>query len=156
MFGGDGRQVRIPEDRDFTLIEVRVIQKISEEICRCYADSWQSVHPIQVQAVSKETNIQFVNIAQPSDPVAVVTATVTIDSSRSTLAICLPYATLDPIKDMLKGSYVGTNLDPEDVAAGGSARPCSAFRLRCAAARLGDHHLARPDAVSTGGYPSTQ
>lgn len=111
MFGGGGKPFEINEERDFTMIEWRVIQKIAEDICRCYTDSWASVHPVQVQQSGTETNVQFINIAQPSDPVNVVDCDVMIESSRSALSLCIPYATLEPIKDLLKGAFVGDNLD---------------------------------------------
>ena len=51
LFGGDGKPYDVSEDRDFTMIENRVITKISQDICRCYTESWASVHPIHVQQV---------------------------------------------------------------------------------------------------------
>lgn len=115
LFGGDGKPVEIHEDRDFTLIENRVTIKIADEICRCYVDSWASVYPINAQRTGSETNVQFINIAQPSDPVNVVDCEVTIEGARYALSICLPYATIEPIKDVLKGSFVSENLDLDTV-----------------------------------------
>jgi flagellar motor switch protein FliM len=113
LFGGGGKPIEIHEDRDFTLIEKRVTSKMAEEICRCYIDSWTSVHPINVQIMSSETNVQFINIAQPNDPVNVVDCEITIEGSHYTMSICLPYSTIEPIKDVLKGSFVNEtqNLD---------------------------------------------
>lgn len=115
LFGGDGKPVEIHEDRDFTLIEGRVTIKIAEEICRCYVESWMPVHPITVQRMGSETNVQFINIAQPSDPVNVVDCEVTIEGTRYALSICLPYATIEPIKDVLKGAFVAENLDMDSI-----------------------------------------
>jgi flagellar motor switch protein FliM len=106
MFGGSGRQIQISPERDFTLIEQRLIRKMTEEVCRCYTESWSSVHPIHLQLVGSETNVQFINIAQANDPVHVVDCDVAIENSRSSLSICIPFATLEPIKDILRGVYV--------------------------------------------------
>lgn len=106
LFGGEGKPIEIHEDRDFTLIERRVTKKVAEDICRCYIDSWTSVHPLNVQVTSSETNVQFISIAQPNDPVNVADCELTIDGTHYTLSICLPYATIEPIKDVLKGTFI--------------------------------------------------
>jgi len=111
LFGGDGKPIEIQEDRDFTLIENRVTAKIADEVCKCYVESWASVYPISVTRTSSETNVQFINIAQPSDPVNVVDCEVTIEGNRYALSLCLPYSTIEPIKDILKGAFVTDRLD---------------------------------------------
>jgi flagellar motor switch protein FliM len=112
MFGGNGKQIQISTDRDFTLIEQRVTQKMAEDICHCYAESWSSVYPIRLQIVGSETNIQFVNIAQAGDPVHVIDCDVVIEGSRANLSLCIPFSTLEPIKDVLKGVYVADKDGP--------------------------------------------
>lgn len=115
LFGGDGKPIEIHEDRDFTLIEKRVTAKVAEEICRCYIESWTSVNPINVQITSSETNVQFINIAQPNDPVNVVDCEVTIEGAHYTLSICLPYSTIEPIKDILKGAFINDRQDRDSM-----------------------------------------
>lgn len=111
MFGGNGQPVAISEERDFTLIEQVVIQKIAEDIRKSYAESWQSVYPLHLEEAGTETNLQFINIAQAQDAVDVVDCDVTIESNRTSLSICIPYATLEPIKDILKGAFTIKNAD---------------------------------------------
>ena len=111
LFGGDGTPIQINEDRDFTLIEDRVIQRMADSICRCYTEAWASVYPINMEVVGHETNVQFINIAQSSDPVNVVDCDVTIEGNRSSLSICLPYTTIEPIKETLKGTFVSEDID---------------------------------------------
>jgi flagellar motor switch protein FliM len=106
MFGGDGKPFTIHEDRDFTMIENRVIAKITSDVCHCYAESWASVFKLSIQPAGAETNVQFINIAQPSDPVNVVDCDVLIDGTHSALSFCIPYATIEPIKDVLKGTFL--------------------------------------------------
>lgn len=111
MFGGAGKQIQISPERDFTLIEQRLVQRMAEEICRCYTESWSSVYPIHLQVVGSETNIQFINIAQASDPVHVVDCDVVVEGNRTALSLCIPFSTLEPIKETLKGSYIGDKSD---------------------------------------------
>lgn len=111
LFGGDGKSVKVDEERDFTLIEHRVIQTITEEIIRCYTEAWSAVFPVHIVEAGSETNLQFINIAQPSDPVNVVDCDVTIEGQRSSLSLCLPYAMIEPIKETLKGSFITEKQD---------------------------------------------
>lgn len=115
MFGGLGKQIDITEDRDFTLIESRVIQKIAEEIARCYTDSWAPVHPVHFNQVGSEVNVQFINVAGASDPVNVVDCEITIENNKATLALCIPYATIDPVKEILKGIFASDEIEPDSV-----------------------------------------
>jgi flagellar motor switch protein FliM len=106
MFGGSGQPIEVSPERDFTMIETRVIEKITGEICRCYMESWASIHPLQIEIVGSETNMQFINIVQPGDPVNIVDCDVVIDGNRSSLSMCIPFATLEPVKEILKGSFM--------------------------------------------------
>lgn len=106
MFGGNGKPIEIPEEREFTHIESRVINKVADWICKCYNESWSAVYPLEMALAGQETSVQFVNIAQPADPVLVVDCDVSIDGTRSSLSMCVPYATLEPVKDVLKGTFV--------------------------------------------------
>jgi flagellar motor switch protein FliM len=115
LFGGDGaKPLALGEDRDFTLIERRVIAKIVEEFCECYADAWKAVYPVEIQCTGSETNVQFINIAQPSESVTVMDCDVLIEGNHSALALCLPYVTLEPIMDILRGSYVNEDASSDD------------------------------------------
>ncbi|MCL5270866.1 MAG: flagellar motor switch protein FliM [bacterium] len=113
MFGGNGKPIEISEDRDFTLIENRVISKIADDVCRCYTESWTPVYPIHVQIAGQETNVQFINIVQPSDAVNVVDIEVAIEGNRSSLSICLPYTTIEPLKDTLKGAFIAESFEQD-------------------------------------------
>jgi flagellar motor switch protein FliM len=116
LFGGSGKNVKVSEERDFTMIEWRVIHKVAEDICRCYTESWAAVFPINVQQLGTETNVQFINIAQANDPVNVVDCDVMIEESRTSLSICIPYSTIEPIKDILRGQFMGENTEVDETS----------------------------------------
>jgi flagellar motor switch protein FliM len=115
MFGGDGKAFVIEEERDFTLIEERVILKVAEDIFHCYTESWAPVFPIEISEAGRETNVQFINIAQPSDTVNVVDCDVMIDGAQSALSFCIPYTMIEPLKETLKGAFVGDTQDTDKI-----------------------------------------
>jgi flagellar motor switch protein FliM len=111
MFGGDGKQIEIDEDRDFTLIENRLITKIAEDICRCYTESWSAVHPLQAHLAGSEVNVQFINIASPSDTVNVVDCEISVENNQATLSMCIPHTAIEPVKEILKGVFISEDLE---------------------------------------------
>lgn len=110
FFGGDGRfQTRV-EVRDFTQTEQRVIQRILAIVFESYSKSWESVYPVQFEYLRSETNIQFANIAAPNEVVLVVSFSLELGAAGGQIHVCLPYAMLEPIKDILSRSLQGESL----------------------------------------------
>ncbi|MRR13679.1 flagellar motor switch protein FliM, partial [bacterium] len=79
----------------------------------CYTDSWAPVHPVHFNHVGSEVNVQFINVASPSDPVNVVDCEITIENNKATLALCIPYSTIDPVKEILKGTFVADETEQD-------------------------------------------
>ncbi len=111
MFGGGGKPINITEDRDFTLIESRVIQKIAEEISRCYTDSWapstgsfrpgrqRGQRPVH-QRRRRERSGQRRRLQ------------ITIENNKATMALCIPYATIDRSRKSSRASSPPTRSSP--------------------------------------------
>ncbi|MCB1784825.1 MAG: flagellar motor switch protein FliM [Chromatiaceae bacterium] len=101
FFGGTGRFHTKIEGRDFTPTEVRVIQML---LGIAYGDlrlAWQPVLDIEFEYMNSEVNPQFANIVSPSEVVVVTTFNVDLESGGGDFYICLPYAMLEPIRDLL-------------------------------------------------------
>jgi flagellar motor switch protein FliM len=102
MFGGGGRFHMRVEGRDFTPTEQRLIQRMLEVILSDYQKAWSSVHPLQFEYVRSEMQTQFVNIATPTEVVVVSTFNLELGpSGGGAFHVCMPYAMLEPIRDLL-------------------------------------------------------
>jgi flagellar motor switch protein FliM len=102
MFGGAGRFHMRVEGRDFTPTEQRIIQRMLEVILADYQKAWSSVHPLQFEYVRSEMQTQFVNIATPTEVVVVSTFNLELGpSGGGAFHVCMPYAMLEPIRDLL-------------------------------------------------------
>lgn len=113
LFGGDGRfHVRV-EGRDFTPTEQRIIHRMLNVIFEDYGKSWSPVHPINFEYVRSEMHTQFANIATPSEIVVATTFNVELGSAGGQLHICIPYASLEPIRDLLYSSMQGDHIEPD-------------------------------------------
>jgi flagellar motor switch protein FliM len=107
MFGGSGRfQIRI-EGREFTATEQRIIQKLLEVITTEYAKAWKEVYPLQFEYQRSEMHTQFANIATPSEIMVTTKFTLEIGDAGGEVIICIPYSTLEPIRDLLYSSLQG-------------------------------------------------
>lgn len=101
MFGGDGRFHSRVEGRDFTPTEQRIIQGMLGVVFTEYQKAWKPVFELQFDYVRSEMNSQFANIATPSEIVVATTFTLEFGGAAADMHICLPYAMVEPIRDML-------------------------------------------------------
>ncbi len=111
LFGGDGRFHTRVEGRDFTQTEQRIIQRILEIIFETYAKSWEPVYPVEFEYIRSEMNTQFANIATPNEVVVSTTFTIELGPVSGEMHICMPYSTIEPIRDILTSSMQGETLE---------------------------------------------
>jgi flagellar motor switch protein FliM len=110
VFGGAGSQPKI-EGREFTRIEQAVVDKIVKIALDNMEDSWRPVHDVKMELVRSEINPQFAAIVPPSDVVLVITFEVELDTALGSMVICLPYATIEPIRAKLHASFQTERLE---------------------------------------------
>lgn len=89
------------QERDFTLIEQRVMRKFANETLKDLEKSWEFVKVLRLSLGKSETKQQFVRLVAPSDFVIAVAFSVSFDEFSGQLWICIPYLLLEPIKDKL-------------------------------------------------------
>ncbi|MDQ7830878.1 MAG: flagellar motor switch protein FliM [Desulfovibrionaceae bacterium] len=110
FFGGAGSQPKI-EGRDFTPIEQAIISKVVRIALENMEESWAPVHEVHIELVRSEVNPQFAAIVPPSDVVVVVTFEVELENAIGSLVVCLPYATIEPIRSKLYASFQTERLE---------------------------------------------
>ncbi|HEY9446194.1 MAG TPA: flagellar motor switch protein FliM [Burkholderiales bacterium] len=111
MFGGDGRFHTRVEGRDFTPTEQRIIHRMLEVVFEDYTKSWNSVYPVKFEYVRSEMNTQFANIATPNEVVVTTAFNIELGASGGEFHVCMPYAMVEPIRDILYSSLQGDHLD---------------------------------------------
>jgi flagellar motor switch protein FliM len=104
LFGGDGQKHTRVEGRDFTLTEQRIIQRMLSVVFEEYEKSWKSVFEIKFEYVRSEMHTQFVNIATPSEVVVATSFNVDLGHGGGEIHLCMPYAMLEPIRDIIYSS----------------------------------------------------
>lgn len=115
LFGGRGTTRVKVEGREYTPIETSLISKVVSLAIEVLNEAWNPVHPIEFQFLRSEFNPFAVTIAPPSDVVVVVTIEVEFEQECTTLSVCIPYSTLEPIKAKLSTSVQSTRLEVDNV-----------------------------------------
>jgi len=114
FFGGAGSQPKV-EGRDFTPIEQAIVERVVKIALTNMEESWKPVHEVHVEMVRTEVNPQFAAIVPPSDVVIVVTFEVELENAIGSLIVCLPYATMEPIRSKLHASFQSERLEVDHV-----------------------------------------
>jgi flagellar motor switch protein FliM len=113
MFGGAGKFHTRIEGRDFSATEQRVILRLVETILAEYHKAWHGIYPLTLEYQRSEMQPQFANIATPSEIVVSTSFTLEIGETSGSVHFCIPYATLEPIRDVLYSTTQGDSTEPD-------------------------------------------
>ena len=113
LFGGSGRVQNRIEGRDFTLTEQRIIQRLLEVAFTEYQKAWAGVYPMNFEYARSEMHTQFANIATPSEIVVTTSFSIELGDAGGEMYICMPYSSLEPIRDLLYTSLQGDAQEPD-------------------------------------------
>lgn len=103
MLGGDGTPLE--KSRDFSEIELTIIQKILIMFTQLLRDPWKNVIDVNPLLQRLETNPQFAQVIAPNDMIAIVTLSMKIGDVEGFMNICLPFFTLEDVMDKLNTKY---------------------------------------------------
>ncbi len=113
FFGGTDRPYTKMEGKEFTRIELSIMRKVMDIAIKDLEEAWLPVHKVDVNFVRTEVNPQFVGVVPPSDVIVSTTFEVELENASGTMALVIPYATLEPIKNKLNSSFQ-TEMDHAD------------------------------------------
>lgn len=95
VLGGPGL---IPKKvRELTAIEIPVVERIVVRALDTLREAWQKVAPIVPKLEQLESNPHFVQVAAPSEIVALIALDLKVRDQTGKMHICLPYVLLEPI-----------------------------------------------------------
>ncbi len=105
FFGGFGRGIDgLPPGRMFTPTETRIINIMLEVIFASIHEAWSPIMEINCEHIGSEINPAFVQIVDENDLVIVCHLEVELSGKeRGAVDIVYPFATLKPIRDVLRG-----------------------------------------------------
>lgn len=101
FFGGGGRFHSKVEGREFTMTEARVMRMVLDLAFKDLVEAWSPVLPLEFEFINAEVNPQFANIVSPSEVVVICAFKLDLDGSGGEFQLTLPYAMIEPIRDLL-------------------------------------------------------
>lgn len=113
LFGGVGKFHTRIEGRDFSATELRIIHRLVQTIITEYRKAWAGTYPVELEYQRSEMLPQFANIAAPGDMVVSTTFTLEFGEVSGSVHFCLPYGTLEPIRDVLYAPVQGDSVEPD-------------------------------------------
>jgi flagellar motor switch protein FliM len=113
LFGGAGKFHTRIEGRDFSPTEQRIITRLVEVVTAEYKKAWQGIYPLELEYQRSEMQPQFANIATPSEIVVATSFTLEVGDTTGTIHFCIPYSTLEPIRDVLYSTIQGDSNEPD-------------------------------------------
>lgn len=113
LFGGSGLGRTKIEGREYTPIETRLIGKVVMQALDTLKDAWAPIHPVDFVYVRSEFNPLAIAIVPPTDVVVIVTIEVELEHETTSLIICMPYSTIDPLRSKLATGFQSTRLETD-------------------------------------------
>jgi flagellar motor switch protein FliM len=90
-----------------------VITRLVDVIVAEYRKAWQGIYPLELEYQRSEMQPQFANIATPSEIVVATSFTLEIGDTSGAVHFCIPYSTLEPIRDVLYSTVQGDSSEPD-------------------------------------------
>lgn len=103
MLGGFGNPLE--KSREFTEIELVILERIMEICTNLLVEPWESVVAIEPRLERIETNSQFAQFISPSEMTAIVTMNIKIGNIEGLMNICIPYSCVESVIDKLNTKY---------------------------------------------------
>jgi len=111
FFGGKGQTYVKVEGRDFTTVEQRIIQKVVKILLEDFEKAWSPLHKVKVFFVRSEINPQFATVVAPTEVVVKVVFKLELEGEGCDIIVCLPYPTIEPIREKLYGGFQSDQLE---------------------------------------------
>jgi len=113
FFGGTGRHAKI-EGRDLTVTEQRIVSLVLNYAFDDLTEAWRPVVPVQFEFMNMELNPEFATIVSPTEVVVVSSFHVELDGGGGQFQVVMPYAMLEPIRELLDAGVQSDRVDKDD------------------------------------------
>ncbi|MBQ9233820.1 MAG: flagellar motor switch protein FliM [Lachnospiraceae bacterium] len=112
LLGGSGEPLE--KVRDFSEIELSILERIFNVIIDLLREPWGNVVEIDPYLERIETNSQFAQIISPTEMIAIVTININIGGVEGLMNVCLPFLTLEEVMDKLNTKYWFSTMQDRD------------------------------------------
>ena len=94
LLGGKGEEI---QNREFTDIEISIVQGIINEFLSTLKDAWTNIVELSFKIKSEETNPQFVRVIPLNEMCAVIEFEMKIGNKAGKFSFCLPFMAIESV-----------------------------------------------------------
>jgi len=105
--GRRGTQAIHVEGRPYTTIEMNIVKRMIEVVLSDAEQAFKPLSPVTFAVERLETNPRFAAISRPANAAILVRLRIDIEDRGGAIEMLLPYATIEPIRDVLLQMYMG-------------------------------------------------
>jgi flagellar motor switch protein FliM len=108
LLGGRRGQTAIRiEGRPYTTIEIGLVKRMIEVVLGDAEQAFRPLSPVKFNIDRLETNPRFAAITRPANAAILVRLRIDMEDRGGTIELMLPYATIEPIRDVLLQMFMG-------------------------------------------------
>ncbi|MGY6570968.1 MAG: flagellar motor switch protein FliM [Salinarimonas sp.] len=116
LLGGKrGSQDTRLDGRPFTTIEMQLVKRMVEIVLGDLQVSFAPIANVEFDVDRIETNPRFATITRPANAAILIDLKLDMEGRGGLLQILFPYATIEPIRDLLLQSFMGEKLGRDAV-----------------------------------------
>ena len=103
------------EGRPYTTIELNLVQRMVEVVLQDVQAAFEPLSKVTMELDRMETNPRFAAIARPANAAILVKLRVDMEDRGGRMEMLLPYATLEPIRELLLQMYMGEKFGRDSI-----------------------------------------
>jgi flagellar motor switch protein FliM len=108
LLGGRRGQTAIRiEGRPYTTIETNLVKRMIEVVLADAELAFKPLSPVKLNIDRLETNPRFAAISRPANAAILVRLRIDMEDRGGNIELLLPYATIEPIRDVLLQMFMG-------------------------------------------------
>ena len=103
------------EGRPYTTIERVLVQRMVEVVLNDARQAFEPLTPVTFNLDRLETNPRFAAIARPANAAILIKLRIDMEDRGGRIELLLPYATLEPIRNMLLQQFMGEKFGRDNI-----------------------------------------
>ena len=109
-----GGYVRV-EGRPYTTIERSLVERMVQVVLADLSAAFDPLSPVTFGFERLETNPRFATISRPSNAAIVAKLRIDMEDRGGRLELLIPYATLEPIRELLLQQFMGEKFGRDSI-----------------------------------------
>ena len=103
------------EGRPYTTIERTLVERMVHVVLQDLSASFEPLSPVTFAYERLETNPRFATIARPANAAVLVKLRIDMEDRGGRLELVLPYATLEPVRELLLQMFMGEKFGRDSI-----------------------------------------